>query len=286
MKKWFIMLLLLIILLTGCKQQNSAGLTATTLPVWEFTSALCEGSGISVSRIVTEDVSCLHDYTLQVTQMQAVEEAEAVICNGLGLETFLDDILSSADLIIDASQGITPHCGEGHSHDEHPHQEDPHIWLSPENAKKMCKNICTDLCVLYPKHSALFQENLAGLLEKLNALQVYGQTELKTLSCRDLVTFHDGFSYFAESFNLEIAKAVEEESGSEASAQELIEIINIVNTNHLPAIFTEVNGSTAAAKIIEQETGVKVFSLDMAMAGDSYFDAMYYNIDTIKEALG
>ena len=28
------------------------------------------------------------------------------------------------------------------------------------------------------------------------------------------------------------------------------------------------------------------FSLDMAMAGDSYFEAMYHNIDTIKEALG
>ena len=35
-----------------------------------------------------------------------------------------------------------------------------------------------------------------------------------------------------------------------------------------------------------RETGCGVFSLDMAMAGDSYFDAMYHNIDTIKEALG
>lgn len=29
-----------------------------------------------------------------------------------------------------------------------------------------------------------------------------------------------------------------------------------------------------------------VCSLDMAMSGDSYFDAMYRNIDIIKEALG
>ena len=38
-------------------------------------------------------------------------------------------------------------------------------------------------------------------------------------------------------------------------------------------------------KILER-TGVTVYSLDMAMAGDSYFDAMYRNIDTVKEALG
>ena len=76
------------------------------------------------------------------------------------------------------------------------------------------------------------------------------------------------------------------ESGSEASARELIELITLVEEQSLPAIFTEASGSTSAASIIARETGCGVFSLDMAMAGDSYFDAMYHNIDTIKEALG
>ena len=47
-----------------------------------------------------------------------------------------------------------------------------------------------------------------------------------------------------------------------------------------------IGGSASAAGIIARETGCQVFTLDMAMAGDSYFDAMYHNIDTIKEALG
>ena len=53
----------------------------------------------------------------------------------------------------------------------------------------------------------------------------------------------------------------------------------------LPAIFTERSGSVSAASIIARETGVKVYQLDMAMAGDDYFAAMYHNIDTLKEAL-
>ena len=60
----------------------------------------------------------------------------------------------------------------------------------------------------------------------------------------------------------------------------------MVESKNLPAIFTETNGSTAAAEIISRETGATCFALDMAMSGDSYFDAMYRNIDTIKEALG
>ena len=60
----------------------------------------------------------------------------------------------------------------------------------------------------------------------------------------------------------------------------------MVETHSLPAIFIETNGSDACAGIIHNETGADIYALDMAMSGTSYFDAMYHNIDTIKEALG
>ena len=150
----------------------------------------------------------------------------------------------------------------------------------------MAGNICAGLSQRYPEYADTFSANLDGLLEDLDTLQSYGESSLSGLKCRELVTFHDGFSYFAQAFDLTILEAVEEESGSEASAQELKHLIGVVRENDLPAIFTERNGSTSAAGVISRETGVTVYSLDMAMAGDSYFDAMYRNIDTIKEALG
>lgn len=127
--------------------------------------------------------------------------------------------------------------------------------------------------------------NLGALIQDLNKLDDYGHTALQTLSCRDMITFHDGFAYFADAFDLHILEAVEEESGSEASARELIHLIEEVRHHNLPAIFTEVNGSVSAASVISRETGAAEYSLDMAMAGSSYFDAMYHNINTIKEAL-
>ena len=123
------------------------------------------------------------------------------------------------------------------------------------------------------------------LLTQLKMLLDYGNENLSGLQSRELVTFHDGFSYFADSFDLTILEAVEEESGSEASAKELIHLIEEVEHHDLPAIFTEVSGSVSAAGIISRETGAASCALDMAMAGDSYFQAMYHNIDTIKEAL-
>lgn len=285
MKKRIVLLILFAFIIAGCTPQKPAEITATTLPVYEFTAALCEGTGISVSRLITENVSCLHDYSVQVDQMQAVESAEAVIINGAGLEEFLEDTLAGADYVIDASEGLELSCGHHHGDDGHHHENDPHIWLSPENAKQMCQTIAAKLTTLYPKYTDTFSKNLVTLLKKLDELQTYGEKELSNLSCRNLITFHDGFSYFAESFGLHIIKAVEEESGSETSAKELIELVDLVNSNHLPAIFTEVNGSTAAANIIAKETGAKIYTLDMAMSGESYITAMYHNIDTLKEAL-
>lgn len=284
MKKICLIFIVLSLLMAGCGKNTDAQIVASTLPVYEFASALCDGTGISVSRLVTEEVSCLHDYTLQVTQLQAVESADVVILNGGGLEDFLADILKTADRVIDASEGMELSCG--HHHEGHDHAHDPHIWLSPEKAKQMSRTICKELTQLYPARKEKFESNLTDLMSELDALQAYGESELASLKNRNLITFHNGFHYFAESFDLHILKAVEEESGSEASAKELIEIIDLIKDNNLPAIFTECNGSTAAAKVISAETGAKVYSLDMSMAGESYFDAMYHNIRTVKEALG
>ena len=162
----------------------------------------------------------------------------------------------------------------------------PHIWLSPVNAEAMAQNICTGLSARYPQYTHTFQNNLGLLINDLDTLAQYGEDTLASIQCRELITFHDGFSYFADAFGLTIVKAVEEESGSEASARDLIDLVTLVEEHKLPAVFTEVSGSTSAAGIIARETGCGAFPLDMAMAGDSYFEAMYHNIDTIKEALG
>ena len=292
MKRLSIVAVLLLFILSACsKQEPPAQIAATTLPVYEFTVRLCEGTGLTVSRLITENVSCLHDYSLNVRQVRAAEAAEIIVISGAGLEEFMDDILQNKT-VIDSSSGIDLiECSESHEHEHehdhghHHHDVDSHIWLSPKNAKDMSANICTGLIREYPQYRDLFSRNLDVLLEDIHAVEVYGNRALEELSCRELVTFHDGFSYLAESFDLEILKSVEEESGSEASASELKELILMIREHRIPAVFTEVNGSSSAASVIARETGIITFPLDMAMSGSSWFEAMHHNIDTLKEAL-
>ena len=296
MKRIFSLILLCALALAGCAaKEPPAQIAATTLPVYEFTSRLCQGTDLTITRLVTEEVSCLHDYSLNVRQVKAAEAADVIIISGAGLEEFMEDLLAGKEAI-DASEDIALFCPEeghdhaheehDHEHDGHHHDQDPHLWLSPLHARDMAFNIWKGLCEQYPDRAEIFTENLHGLRAELDELYFYGREQLENLSCRDLITFHDGFAYFAQAFDLHILEAVEEESGSDASAKELIHLIEEVEHHDLPAIFTEKSGSVSAAGIIARETGCGAFQLDMAMAGDSYFEAMYHNIDTIKEALG
>lgn len=288
MKKLLLIISVFCLLLTGCKQQSAdVQVVATTMPVYTFCRDLCVNTDITVAQLIQDNISCLHNYTLQVGQMQMLEGTEIVIINGAGLEDFLDDALSGVNHIADASLGIDLSCEEGNMNDHHHHHSaDPHIWLSPILAKTMAQNICAELKHQFPQYTATFDENLAVLTKKLDDLYIYGQEQLKDLSCRDMITFHNGFSYFAQCFDLNILAAIEEESGSETSAAQLVELIKTVDNYQLPAIFTEVNSSTASANVVTAETGADSYSLNMAISQGDYFEIMYRNIDTVKEALG
>ena len=178
MKRLLALLGLLCILLCGCDgPTEAADIAATPLPMWQFTCRITEGTGLTVTRLVTESVSCLHDYTLTVGQMKAIEGAHVVVISGAGLEEFLEDALSDAP-VIDAAAGIPllegghPHHHEGeepHEEDHH-HEHDPHLWLSPAHAMEQARNICAGLSAIYPEFASIFEENLAGLLADLQAL--------------------------------------------------------------------------------------------------------------------
>ena len=211
--------------------------------------------------------------------MRAVEQAKLIVISGAGLEEFMGDTLASCDVVIDASEGLALLPGEEG-------ESDPHTWLAPENMIAMTHTVETALAAEYPQHAALFAENADIWCGKLDELQAYGEQLLSSLSCRRLITFHDGFAYFAQAFGLEIAASMEIEAGSEPSARELEEIISLLQDQNIPAVFTEVNGTADAAELVSRETGCTVSSLDTGISAPDYFEAMRKNIDTVKEALG
>ncbi len=310
MRKKLCALFAALLLLAGCGGAPDPGgdtglqVAATAYPVYLLASAVTAGAeGVTLTPVVNQSVACLHDYTLTISDMKKLDRADAILINGAGLEASMADALAGKELI-DCSQGIALHSSEeddhdhdhGHTHahgdEDGDHEDDPHIWMDPLRAAQMVQNIAEGLAALDPDNAELYRANAQAESDKLTQFTQQAREALSALSCRDLITFHEGFGYFAETFDLHILAAVEEEAGSEASAKTLKEIVALIQEYDLPAIFVEANGSTATADAIHRECGVPIQRLSMLMSGpaelgpeDTYEAYMQANIDTILEAL-
>ena len=228
---------------TAAQDDGTTHLVATTYPVYLFTSELVKGAeGITVDLMIDQPISCLHDYTLSVKDMKTLERADLIILSGAGLEETMEDALDTVSDTpqIDCAQGIAllesshdhdhGHDDDDHDHEEadhdepsdHDHESDPHIWL--DRVEQMLDNLAAGLRRFDPTHAALYETNCRLAQEQLKTAYSQMQAALQNLSCRELITFHDGFTYFAEAFDLDILRAIEEEAGSEASAKDVMEI--------------------------------------------------------------
>ena len=303
------LLLVLSLLLPGCAGPEAEGpearltVLASTYPVYLAAQAVTEGvDGVDVQRLNTGEVSCLHDYTLTVTDMKKIEKADVIALNGVELEEFMEDALAASRApVIDCSEGVSLLESAGHVHEEgedgHDHGHfDPHYWMDPDNMVQVVENLSAGLSQADPAYSEQYRENAGSAGAELKN---FGVTARETLAAAleesgaeagGLVTFHDGFQYFARAFGLPLLASIEEEEGSEASAREIVEITALVKEHRLPVIFTEVNGSDATARAISRETGCAVAQLTMLMDGpaegalDNYYQGMTANLAAVANS--
>ena len=199
----------------------------------------------------------------------------------------MEDALATSDaLVIDCSVGVELLENEGHHHEEEEEDEeddhghdghdhghfDPHYWMDPWNCRTMARNLADGLIALDGERAELYERNWEDA--EILCRTVHHNLEYMTrdVEISGLITFHDGFRYFAHAYDLPLLEAIEEEAGSEASAKEIVEITALIREYDIPVIFTEVNGSDATAKAVTRETGCTIAQLSMLMDGpDEYY---------------
>ncbi len=249
--------------------------------------------GVSLECMAQEQTGCLHDFKLSTEDMRNIEKSDAFIINGAGMEGFIGDVAERIDglKIIDSSVGIELLADE-HNHDEHEHDEgeyNSHLWVSVANCISQVENITDGIIKLDPKNENKYKDNSNRYISKLKALKSEMEEGLADISNRDIITFHEAFDYFAEEFNLNIASVIEREPGSEPSARDLADIIDLVNETGVHALFVEPQYPETSADVIAAETDARVYTLDPGVSGemnkDAYITMMKNNLKVLKKAL-
>lgn len=242
--------------------------------------------GVEVVNLTPPQTGCLHDYQLTTEDMKTLETVDIFVVNGLGMESFMDKVISARkDLkIIDASKTEDIYLLKDGD------DINPHVWMSITYAMAQVREINRQLCELDPAHAEKYKMNALEYLNKLSDLRDEMHLALDNLPNKDIITFHEAFPYFASEFKFNIVGVIEREPGTEPTPQELKETIEKVNSLPVKIIFIEPQYSPKAADTIANETGAIISVLDPVVTGenkpDDYLNKMLINTTTLVTALG
>ncbi len=295
-----LLMMILTLLFSGCAAQTDGQKVIVTsfYPMYILTQNVAAGiDGVTVQNMAEQNVGCLHDYQLQTRDMVTLEGADALVINGGGMEQFMDKVMTlREDLpVIDASEGIEmlPSASE-HDHDDHDDHDhegevmNAHVWLDPSLAMVQVRNIAEGLANADPDHADAYRSNAEAYILKLEQLKAEIVEQLAPYAGREIITFHEAFTYFAEAFGLHVAGVIATEPGEEPSTRDIADTCDLVDTLGIRTLFVEPQYPQKAAQTIARETGASIYTLDPCVSGDgsmeSYENIMRENARVLTEA--
>ena len=239
-----------------------------------------------------------HGWEASAKDIEAINKADLVVENGLGLEGGMEKTLQAARdsgvKFFTASDYITVrHVGTGEGipsgdPDQVIGAPDPHLWMDPIAIESIVSGLASVLMKDLNLDVSSQAADLENRLDSLNT-EIAGTVAAIPQENRKLVTGHESMGYFAQRYGFKLVGVIipSLSTQAEVSAGDLAALKTAIEDNQVKAIFTELGTSPAVAKAIGDETGVKVVELTThALPNDgSYFTFLRNIASVIANAL-
>jgi zinc transport system substrate-binding protein len=270
------------------QSDNKIGVVVSIAPQADFVTAV-GGEKVAVTVMVPPGADP-HTYEPTPSQMVGVSNAKMYAKVGSGIEfelAWMDKIgqQNKKMLIVDCSNGVQMmEMKENHGDEddgEYHRGKDPHIWLSPQNAKLMVRNICSGLIQVDPQNEAYCTRNRDEYLAKLDALDKDIREGLSGIKNRGFIVFHPAWGYFAKDYNLEQIPI--EIGGKEPSAKDIADSIQKARELGIKIIFAEPQFNPKSAETIAKEIGGRVVFIDPL--AEDYIGNMRLVLDELVKAM-
>ncbi|MVT26145.1 metal ABC transporter solute-binding protein, Zn/Mn family [Nesterenkonia alkaliphila] len=246
------------------------------------------GDTVEVQPLVASTAVDPHSYEATPQDRMAVENADIIIANGGGYDSFITLLASAADKDQDVYQLIE---GENwHSHDFDGTWENEHVWYDLERMSEFVQDFAEHLGQAAPENAEYYTENAAALAaeidalaERTAALDAAGHSYFATEAVSGFLLEDAGFD---NATPLEFLNAVEH--GEDVSprlysdALDLAAEVELLSYN--PQTETQ---QSARIRDAAADAGAVVVEFTETLPDDSegYLEWMAANIDIIEGAL-
>ncbi|OYW56258.1 MAG: zinc ABC transporter substrate-binding protein [Hyphomicrobium sp. 32-62-53] len=270
---------------------------------------------VGAPRLLVGGAASPHTYSMKPSDARALNAARVVFRVSEEIEPFTRKIVASlpksvsvvtlADApglkLLDKRTGDTfeahdhgDHGHHDHGHKDHAHKDhghadhdggtvrDGHVWLDPENAAAMVREIARALSEAAPEHTATFKDNADKAIVGIDVLAKEIEAELAAVKGKSFVVFHDAYQYFEQRFGLTAAGAITVSPEVQPSAKRLSEIRGQIKALGVACVFAEPQFKSKLVATVIEGTGAKAGTLDPEGAavepGDGAYAALLRNL--------
>ena len=286
---------------SGSGESASDFQVVTTVAPITSIAANVIGDCATITGIVPEGTNS-HTFEPPPSAAEIMTIADVVLINGLQLEEPTKElaranvadgvqIIELGDLTIEPDQ-----YKYDFSFPQDGGKPNPHLWTDPTLVKVYADIILDTMVAAVPDCADEMVANHAAFLTLVDDFDVAIREAFSTVpeEQRKLVTYHDAYAYFADSYGWNVIGAVQPADFGDPTPADVVNLIEQIKAEKVPAIFgSEVFPSPILEQIAEETGAIYVDDLrddDLPDApGDenhSWLGLMKFNFVTMTEALG
>jgi ABC-type Zn uptake system ZnuABC Zn-binding protein ZnuA len=274
---------------------------ATTVAPITSIAANIGGDRVDIEGIVPEGTNS-HTFEPAPQVAELLSTADVVLINGLQLEEPTKDLaeqnMKDDAVLVELGDEVLPE--EDYIFDFSFPEEDgkpnPHLWTDPTYAVEYAEVITETFSEQDPDNADYFEKNLEAFTEKADALADALRADQASVPEGNLklVTYHDAYAYFAETFGWTVVGAVQPKNFEDPTPAEVALLIDQVESEGVTTIFGSEVFPSAVLEEIGRATDVRYEDTlrdddlpgEPGEADHSWLGLMRYNYETMIEGLG
>ncbi len=272
----------------------------TVAPITSIVASVA-GDRAEINGLVPEGTNS-HTFDPPPSAAAVLSDADLVFINGLQLEEPTRDLADSTmgedAVLLELGTQVLPESEYIYdfSFPEEEGKPNPHLWTDPTWAIEYAAATRDALVDADPEGQDEYQSNFEAFEEQATELADALEADQESIppGNKQLLTYHDAYAYFAQTYDWEVIGAIQPASFEDPTPREVAELIDQVNAEEVPVIFGSEVFPSAVLEEVGRATGARYEDTlrddDLPGApGDpehSWMGLMRYNYVTMINGLG